>query len=45
MPELVAMGKKSIEQRAQAQTELFEKLQKVNRSWLDRVQSEVSLGF
>jgi hypothetical protein len=42
-PEFVTMGKKRIKALAEMQTELFEKLQEANRSWLDRMQVEASL--
>lgn len=41
--ELVAMGKKSIEECATVQTELLDQLREANRQWLDRMQSEASL--
>jgi Phasin protein len=43
-PELIAMGKKRIEELAEMQTELLEKLQEANRSWLERMQTESRLA-
>lgn len=43
-PEFAAMGRKRFEELAKMQTELFEKLQEANRSWLERMQTEASLA-
>ena len=42
-PELAAMGKRRIEELAEAQSELFEKFQEINQNWFDRIQSEATL--
>jgi hypothetical protein len=41
--EFAAMGKKRLEELIAMQTELFEKLQEMNRSWIERMQSEAAL--
>jgi hypothetical protein len=41
--EFAAMGKKNVENFVTAQTELLNTLQRSNREWLNRVQSEASL--
>ncbi|MGD0023515.1 MAG: phasin family protein [Xanthobacteraceae bacterium] len=41
--EFAAIGKKRIEDFANAQTELLDKLQETNRQWFERVQSEANL--
>ncbi len=38
------LGKKRIEDFANTQTELLDKLQETNRQWLDRMQSEANLA-
>jgi hypothetical protein len=38
------MGKKSVEEFAKAQAELFGTLQKTHRHWFDRIQSEAKLA-
>jgi hypothetical protein len=43
-PELAAMGKKGVEEFANAQRELLTMLQETNRQWLDRMQSEAKLA-
>jgi hypothetical protein len=43
-PEIAAMGKKRLGDLSATQNELLEKLQDVNRSWFDRIQSEASLA-
>jgi hypothetical protein len=43
-PKFATMGKKSIEELLNAQTELFENLQETNRHQLERVQSEAALA-
>jgi hypothetical protein len=43
-PEFAAMGKKSIEEVLNVQTELFKNLQETNRHWLEIVQSEAALA-
>jgi hypothetical protein len=42
--EFATMGKKSIEELLNAQTELFKELQETGRHWLEIVQSEVALA-
>lgn len=42
--ELAAMGKRRIEELAEAQSALFGKCQEVNQNWFDRIQSEAALG-
>jgi hypothetical protein len=44
-PELAAMGKKCLDELVAMQTEQLEKLQEVNRNWIDRIQSQAKLGF
>jgi hypothetical protein len=44
LPEFATMGKKRIEELVKVQTELFEKVQEANQSWLDRMQTEASLA-
>jgi hypothetical protein len=41
-PEFAVMGKKRFGELAKMQADLFEKLQEVNRSWLERMQTEAS---
>jgi hypothetical protein len=41
---LAAMGKKSMEELAKAQAELFSALQETHRHWFDRMQSETRLA-
>jgi Phasin protein len=43
-PEFATMGKKSIEEVLNVQTELFKNLQETNRNWLEAVQSEAALA-
>jgi len=43
-PEFATMGKKSIEEFLNVQTELFKNLQETNRHWLEIVQSEAALA-
>ena len=43
-PELAAMGKKRLDELVAMQTEQLEKLQEVNRNWIDRMQSHAKLG-
>jgi hypothetical protein len=43
-PEFATMGKKSIEELLNVQTELFKNLQETNRDWLEIVQSESALA-
>ena len=43
-PEFAAMGKKRLEEFVAVQTEQLEKLQKMNRDWFDRMQSEATLA-
>ena len=43
-PELAAMGKKRLEEFVAMQTEQLEKLQEMNQSWFDRMQSEAALA-
>jgi hypothetical protein len=43
-PELAATGKKRFDELVAMQTEQLEKLQEVNRSWIDRMQSQAKLG-
>ena len=42
--EFAEMGKKRVEEFVNTQTELLEKLQEMNRQWLDRAQSETNLA-
>ena len=42
-PEFAAMGKKRFEDFVAMQSELVEKLQQMNRNWLDRMQSDATL--
>jgi hypothetical protein len=42
--ELVEMGKKRVEEYANIQRELLEKLQETNRQWFDRAQAEANLA-
>jgi hypothetical protein len=42
--ELIAMGKKHIHEYVTAHSELLDKFQEVNRSWLDRLQTEADLS-
>ena len=42
--EFAAMGKKRMEEFADAQTELLDKLQEANRQWIGRMQSEANLA-
>jgi hypothetical protein len=42
--EFAAMGKKGLEELIAMQTELFEKLQEMNRNWIERMQSEAALA-
>ncbi len=42
--EFAAMGKKRMEEFANAQTELLDKLQEANRQWIGRMQSEANLA-
>jgi cell division septum initiation protein DivIVA len=44
LPEIAAMGKKRLEEFATIQTEQLDKLQEMNRSWFERVQSEATLA-
>ena len=44
LPEMAAMGRKRIEEFAEMQTELLEKLQEANRNWFDHMQSEANLA-
>jgi hypothetical protein len=43
-PEFATMGKKSIEELLNAQTELLKNLQETNRHWREIVQSEAALA-
>ena len=43
-PELAAMGKKRLDELVAKQTEQLEKLQEVNRNWIDRIKSQAKLG-
>jgi hypothetical protein len=43
LPDLAAMGKKGFDELVALQTEQLEKLQEVNRNWIDRMQSEARL--
>ena len=43
-PEFAMMGKKSIEELFNVQSELFENLQVTNRHWLECAQTEVALA-
>ena len=38
------MGKKRLDELVAKQTEQLEKLQEVNRNWIDRIQSQAKLG-
>ncbi len=42
--EFAEMGKKRVEEFVNAQTELVQKLQEMNRQWFDRAQSEANLA-
>jgi hypothetical protein len=42
--EFVEMGKKRVEEYANIQRELLEKLQETNRQWLDHAQAEANLA-
>jgi Phasin protein len=42
--EFAAMGRKRIEDFANAQTEFLDKLQETNRQWFERMQSEANLA-
>ena len=42
--EFVDMGKKRIDELVNTQTEFLEKLQEMNRQWLDRAQAEANLA-
>lgn len=42
-PGFAAMGKKRLEELVGIQTEQWEKVQEVNRHWIDRMQSEATL--
>ena len=42
--EFAEVGKKRVEEFVNAQTELVEKLQEMNRQWFDRAQSEANLA-
>ena len=42
--ELAAMGKRRIEELAEAQSALFGKCQEVKQNWFDRIQSEGTIG-
>ena len=42
--EFAGIGKKRVEEFVDAQTELFQKLQEMNRQWFDRAQSEANLA-
>jgi hypothetical protein len=42
--EFVGMGTKRIKELTELQTELFEKLQEVNRRWVDRMEAEAGLA-
>jgi hypothetical protein len=42
--ETAAIGRRRIKQVVDAQTELFEMLEKTSRQWLDRVESEVRVA-
>jgi hypothetical protein len=42
--EFASMGKKRLEELIAMQTELFEKLQEMNRNWIERMQSEAALA-
>ena len=42
--ELVAIGKKRVEECIHAQTELLGRLQEKNQQWLDRLQQEANLA-
>jgi len=42
--EFTAMGKKRLEDLIKMQMELFEKLQEMNRNWIERMQSEAALA-
>ena len=42
--EFAEMGKKRVDEFVNAQTELVEKLQEMNRQWFDRAQSEANLA-
>jgi hypothetical protein len=42
MAEFAAMGKRRLEEFTQTQSELFDKLQKTNQQWLDRIQVEAN---
>lgn len=44
LPEIAAMGKKRLEEFVAIQTEQLGKLQKMNHSWFDRMQSEATLA-
>jgi hypothetical protein len=41
--EFVTMGKQRVEDLVKAQTEIFAKLQRTNRHWFERMQSEADL--
>jgi hypothetical protein len=43
-PQFAAMGKKRLEDFVAMQAEQMEKLQEMNRSWLERMQSEATLA-
>jgi len=42
--EFAAIGKKRVDETVAMQTELFEKLQEIYRSWFERLQSEAALA-
>jgi Phasin protein len=42
--QFAAMGKNYVEEFAKVQTDLFDKLQDMNRQWLDRINSEANLA-
>ena len=42
--EFVAVGRKRVEEFTKAQAELLDRLQQVNRQWIERVQSEANLA-
>jgi hypothetical protein len=44
LTEIPGMGNKWIEDLIKVQTELFQKLQKSNKQWLDRLQSEANIA-
>jgi Phasin protein len=43
-PEFAAFGTKGLEGLVQAQSEFFEKIQKVNQDWFDRIQLEATVA-